>query len=125
MMIIKQLIKSDPFFIISRSLENNQWTPVIKSEAIMKTLDPKWKPFVTSVQNLCNGDYDRPLLFDCYDWNRSGTHELIGSFKTTLKELLDTKGEKREYELFDMKKNKKKNSGYIQVVQCNLIKSFT
>jgi len=117
--------KSDPFFIISRALENNQWTPVIKSEAIMKTLDPKWKPFVTSVQNLCNGDYDRPLLFDCYDWNRSGSHELIGSFKTTLKELLDTKGEKREYELFDTKKNKKKNSGYISVVQCNLIKSFT
>lgn len=31
------------------------------------------------MQKLCNGDLDRPIYFEIFDWNRSGTHELIGA----------------------------------------------
>jgi len=73
--------KSDPFLIISRSNENGDYFPVCKTEVIKKTLDPDWAMFSTSTQTLCNGDYKRPLLFECYDWNKGGKHDFIGYFK--------------------------------------------
>lgn len=85
--------KSDPFLVFYRAMEGNQWVPVHKTEVVMKTLglvivvalltctDPKWKPFAVNVGKLCNGDPERPIQVECYDWNKSGSHELIGTFK--------------------------------------------
>lgn len=99
--------KSDPYLVISKSVNTNQFVPVMKTEIIKNTLgklqvslsplfpllltapsfslffltDPSWKPFTVTVQQLCSGDYDKPITFECWDWNRSGSHELIGSFK--------------------------------------------
>lgn len=35
------------------------YTVVHRSEVIMKTLNPTWKPFTIMARALCNGDYDR------------------------------------------------------------------
>lgn len=48
---------------------------------IKNTLDPIWKPFSLSMQKLCNGDKNRLLQFEVFDWNKNTAPELIGIFK--------------------------------------------
>ncbi|KAL6067259.1 Copine-4 [Balamuthia mandrillaris] len=120
--------KSDPFFVISRAREGSTYVPVYKSEEIKKTLDPVWRQFSIPVQRLCNGDLDRPLLFEVFDWNRSGKHELIGQFKTSLREL--TSGTKKEFEVIDPAKKRKKkgkyiNSGVVKLIFCEMKKTYS
>lgn len=43
-----------------------------KTEIIKKTLNPDWKEFSIFSRALCNGDYDRQIKFECYDWDRDG-----------------------------------------------------
>eukprot|EP00043_Microstomoeca_roanoka_P010274 m.97645 g.97645 ORF g.97645 m.97645 type:complete len:520 (+) comp14838_c0_seq2:31-1590(+) len=110
--------KSDPFVKISRQGPAG-WTLVHTTEVIKKTLNPTWKPFVVALAELCNGDYDRPLKFDTYDWDSDGGHDLIGSFETTLRTLLEAKN--FEAQLINPKKVSKKhyqNSGILVFDKC-------
>jgi hypothetical protein len=59
---------------------------------------------------LCNGDHFRTLRFDCYDWNRSGHHELIGSTDLNLDELL--RRAPFSLPLIDQQKKQKKGNKY-------------
>ncbi len=79
--------KSDPFYIISRATGNGQWTVVAKSGVIKNTLNPTWPAVTMHVRELCNGDYDRQLRMDVYDWDDNSDNDLIGSFTTTLNDL--------------------------------------
>lgn len=63
---------------------HGQFTPVYKSQVIKNNLSPTWDLFSIKVRDLCNGDYDRQLKVDIYDWDQKGAHDLIGSFTTTL-----------------------------------------
>ena len=102
--------KSDPFLIISRGdVSSEQFSPVYKSEYFTKTLNCSWKPFELTVQRLCNGDYNRPIRLEVYDWNRSGNHELIGFHQTTLDELVKS-GSQKSYILVNPELKKKKKS---------------
>ncbi len=48
------------------------------------------------------------MLHIVYDWDRDKSNDLIGIFKTTTRELLD----KKEFELINEKKKRKKGSEY-------------
>lgn len=78
--------KSDPFVVISQSL-GTTFAAVYRTETIMKTLNPSWRPFTLPAQRLCNGDQDRPILFECFDWNKRSPPELIGTAQTTMRQL--------------------------------------
>lgn len=54
---------------------NRLWT----SKVLKGTLDPSWAPVALPIPLLCGGDKDRPLVIECWDWNRVNAHELIGS----------------------------------------------
>lgn len=109
--------KSDPYVEISRENADGTWSSVHKTEVVMKTLNPTWKEFSIPVRVICNGDYERRLQFSCYDWDRDGSHDLIGTFHTNVIEL--TSG-KAQYELINPKKKRKKkkyrNSGVVSGV---------
>jgi hypothetical protein len=62
--------KSDPFLVISRVLENGSTVVVHRTEPVMKTLDPVWKRDSLPVQLLCNGDVTRPIVIECFDWEK-------------------------------------------------------
>jgi hypothetical protein len=79
--------KSDPFFVFKRATENGSWLPVFKSETIMNNLNPNWAGFSSSSSALCNGDLDRPLVIEVYDWEKSGQHKLIGACSLSLGSL--------------------------------------
>lgn len=60
--------KSDPYYQISRTMEDGTTTVVYRSDHIKNTLNPTWTPAVVPVAQLCNGDLDRQLLFEGVYW---------------------------------------------------------
>ena len=73
----------DPFLRISKSTEKGYFA-VHQTEVIKKTLDPIWSPFEISVAKLNNGDMERTLLWEVFDWNSSGKEDFIGCKKNFL-----------------------------------------
>ena len=116
--------KSDPFYVISRSVQGSQWTVVKRSETIMKTLNPNWAPFEISARELCNSDHERPLKIDIYDWNSDGTHDFIGSINTSLSKLETTAIEQTGIPVINEDKKRRKssykNSGTLFVEKCKI-----
>ena len=80
--------KSDPFLRFSRVNETGGFVPVFKTEVVMNNLNPTFKAAVLTMQRLCNGDPYRPLQVECFDWDKDGSHELIGACSTSLDDLL-------------------------------------
>lgn len=122
--------KSDPFLTFYRANEDNSYTVVHRTEVIKKTLNPTWKPITISVRALCNGDYDRSIKVECYDWDADGGHDYIGVFITTLRELTRGPGPGNVYECISEKKRKKKgskyqNSGTVELMNIRIEKVYT
>ncbi|XP_057372380.1 copine-8-like isoform X1 [Daphnia carinata] len=120
--------KSDPFVIISKSVESGGYVAVHKTEVIKTTLNPVWKSFTIPVRNLNNGDYERTLKLECWDWNRSGSHSFIGEAFFSLQKLIEGP---LPMTLFcmnpEMQKKKKnyKNSGRFEFVHCKINPVYT
>lgn len=117
--------KSDPFLIFYRANPDGSFTTTHKTEVIKNTLNPTWKPFRVPVTTLCNGDYDRSIKIECYDWDSDGSsHDLIGECKTTLKELTKAPTSNTAYQVINPKKQAKKrsykNSGELMVMSCKV-----
>ncbi|KAJ3612428.1 hypothetical protein NHX12_020704 [Muraenolepis orangiensis] len=64
--------KSDPFLVFYRSNEDGTFTICHKTEVVKNTLNPVWQAFKIPVRALCNGDYDRAIKIEVYDWDRDG-----------------------------------------------------
>lgn len=76
---------NDPFLVISRSNEDGSYSVVTKTESVRSTQNPTWKPFTIRATTLCNGDIDRNIKIDCYDHRTNGSHKLIGTCYTNLR----------------------------------------
>ena len=81
----------DPFFVLSTSLRSSDgsttWYRIYRSDHISETLNPKWKPASVDLTLLCQGDYDKPIRIEVFDWEESGTHAPMGRCDTTTQEL--------------------------------------
>ncbi|KAK3101053.1 hypothetical protein FSP39_000607, partial [Pinctada imbricata] len=115
--------KSDPFLIFYRANEDRSYTVTHKTEVIKNTLNPTWRPFTVPVKTLCNGDYNRSIKVECFDWDSDGSsHDLIGEFTTNLQEL--SKGSHATFDVINPKKKAKKksykNSGQVQLMKCKV-----
>eukprot|EP00057_Strongylocentrotus_purpuratus_P002542 XP_003724722.1 PREDICTED: copine-8 [Strongylocentrotus purpuratus] len=115
--------KSDPYLVFYKCNEDMSFTICHKTEVIKNTLDPIWKPVSLMVRVLCNGDLDRTIKVECYDWDSDGSHDLIGEFKTNMRELSSGRG---TFDVINPKKAKKKksykNSGTIELLSCAIQK---
>jgi len=63
-------------------------------------------------RKLCNGDKDRTLKIDVFDYDNDGSHDLIGTFKTNLRRLSNGPSEDNNYDCINQKKKEKKGSKY-------------
>jgi hypothetical protein len=118
--------KSDPFLTIYKESSNGQWTLVHKTEVVSNNLNPSWKPFAITMQALCNGDYERKLKIQVDDYDNDGSHDLIGSFVTTMSKLKTAPVEKTVFQLINDKKKAKKGSSYkdsgkIEINRCDIV----
>uniref|UniRef100_A0A667Z5N7 Copine 8 n=1 Tax=Myripristis murdjan TaxID=586833 RepID=A0A667Z5N7_9TELE len=109
--------KSDPFLVFYRSNEDGTFTICHKTEVVKNTLNPVWQAFKIPVRALCNGDYDRTIKIEVYDWDRDGSHDFIGEFSTSYRELSRGQSQFNVYEVVNPKKKGKKkkylNSGTV------------
>lgn len=102
--------KSDPFFVLQKSRPDGSYVTVHKSEVVKNDLNPKWKPTKVPLQVICNGDVDRAIRLQVYDWESSGKHELIGECLTSVASLL--KPNRSAVELINEKRRQKKGKKY-------------
>ncbi|KAJ7196923.1 hypothetical protein O6H91_11G039500 [Diphasiastrum complanatum] len=79
--------KSDPFLKVSRFTGYGNPLQVYQTEVKANNIHPTWRPMKATLQHLCSGDMDRPLKIECYDFNSSGKHDIVGSVQLSLKEL--------------------------------------
>ncbi|KAG7454401.1 hypothetical protein MATL_G00259350 [Megalops atlanticus] len=112
--------KSDPFLVFYRSNEDGTFTICHKTEVVKNTLNPVWQAFKIPVRALCNGDYDRTIKVEVYDWDRDGSHDFIGEFTTSYRELSRGQSQFNVYEVLNPKKKAKKkkylNSGTVTLL---------
>uniref|UniRef100_A0A8C7H6J3 Copine 8 n=1 Tax=Oncorhynchus kisutch TaxID=8019 RepID=A0A8C7H6J3_ONCKI len=106
--------KSDPFLVFYRSNEDGTFTICHKTEVVKNTLNPVWQAFKIPVRALCNGDYDRSVCV-CVS-----THDFIGEFTTSYRELSRGQSQFNVYEVMNPKKKGKKkkylNSGTVTLL---------
>uniref|UniRef100_A0A8C7JUB7 Copine-8 n=3 Tax=Oncorhynchus TaxID=8016 RepID=A0A8C7JUB7_ONCKI len=121
--------KSDPFLVFYRSNEDGTFTICHKTEVIKNTLNPVWQPFTIPVRALCNGDYDRTVKVDVYDWDRNGSHDFIGEFTTSYREFSRGQSQFNVYEVLNHKKKGKKkkyvNSGTVTLLSFKVESEYT
>jgi len=83
---------ADPFLEFYRMGQGDSasmsMVKVLSTEVLKKTKNPIWKPIRIGVEALCNGDFDRPLVIKCQDWNSDGKSDFIGEIQTNLNDLI-------------------------------------
>eukprot|EP00571_Detonula_confervacea_P000453 CAMPEP_0172315656 /NCGR_PEP_ID=MMETSP1058-20130122/25877_1 /TAXON_ID=83371 /ORGANISM="Detonula confervacea, Strain CCMP 353" /LENGTH=690 /DNA_ID=CAMNT_0013029781 /DNA_START=96 /DNA_END=2168 /DNA_ORIENTATION=- len=110
--------KSDPFYELRRTYDGpggGTWKPVYRSKHVKNNLSPKWEPATIDVNALCDGDLDRRLQVAIFDHESSGKHETMGTFETTVNELVKAAGNNT----FTPKKGSK-SYGTIAVGECKI-----
>jgi len=114
--------KSDPYIIL-KQMVGSSWVAAHQTETIMNTLNPVWHPFTLSLQKVCGGDLDRPIMFDCYDWDKHSAPDQIGQVETTMRQLMQLPAP-AELPLINPKKSGKrgyKNSGVLVFRQASVV----
>eukprot|EP00250_Pteridium_aquilinum_P002723 c12946_g1_i1 orf=428-2179(+) len=114
--------KSDPFLAISKRNEGGSYVPVYKTEVKKNSLNPTWKIIQITLQQLCNGDMDCPLKFECFNFNANGRHDLIGNIETSLNGLQKLVN---EFSILNLERRSSGNSsnkvgGKIQFLECKI-----
>ena len=109
---------SDPYFTISSESSDGQSELVYRSEVIKNNLNPRWRPFQLDMLKLCNGDYNKRLNFQVYDYDSIGSHDFIGSFISSMQQLQNDKSNELKIEITnERKRGTNKNSGVVFVVR--------
>ena len=118
--------KSDPYLEFHRAGADGTFSLVHKSEVIKNTLNPVWQPFTISASSLGRGEDNCVIKVICYDWDKDGSHDLIGEFTTTLGELLSEK--LTSWDLINHDKVGKKkytNSGTISISSVTVFDKYS
>ena len=112
--------KSDPYFNMMKKMSNGQWSLVYTSEVIKNNANPRWNGMEKPISEICNGEYDRDLKIEIFDYDSSGENDLIGEFTTNLRSLSTATASGTRYEVINPKKQRTKrhykNSGTVSVV---------
>lgn len=70
--------KSDPFYVISCRQPNGSFHKVFSSETVKANLNPQWKSQAVPLRQLNNGEMEREIKIDVFDYEGSGNHKHIG-----------------------------------------------
>jgi hypothetical protein len=69
---------SCPLPTLCRMNEDGKHTVVWKSDKIDNSLSPVWPMVKIPMHSLCNGDVNRPLKLEIFDWDSNGKHQTMG-----------------------------------------------
>ncbi|KAJ7993442.1 hypothetical protein DPEC_G00272480 [Dallia pectoralis] len=121
--------KSDPYLEFYKQTGTG-WLLAHRTEVVTRNLNPTWKPFRIPLQSLCDGDMNKPIKVECYDYNNNGSPDLIGIFETNMNHMQEaSRTSPAEFECMNskMKQKKKsyKNSGVVSVKMCQVVTEYT
>jgi len=104
---------SDPFLIFYRKNASGEYIAVHKTEVLVGTLNPVWKPMQMPIRAL-NGNHKSDdtddIKIECHDWDDDGSHDLIGVCFTNIIRLRKGPSDENVYPLINEKKKAKKSS---------------
>ena len=87
------LRKSDPFYQLNRKIDgaasSDTWGNVFRSTIVKDNLSPHWKEAVVELSSLCGGHQDLPIQIQVFDYEKDGSHVLMGEFETSVSGLLE------------------------------------
>lgn len=116
--------KSDPYIEISKGMPDGTWVVVHRTEVIKNTLNPTWRPFNLAVNVMCGGDKNKDIKFDVFDYDNDGSHDLIGTFVTTITAMSEAIKQPVSFPCINPKKKEKKrsyeNSGTVHLTSFKL-----
>lgn len=122
------VLRNDPFLVISRSNnEDGSYSVVAKTDPVRSTQNPLFKPITIRIQSLCNGDFERDIRIECFDYRSNGSHVLIGACYTSLRSL-NTPNEPPMTLLNEQKlkvQSTKCAVGELSVVKCHIDEEIT
>lgn len=124
------LRSNDPFLVILRSNEDASYSVVTSTEPVRSTQNPTWKTFTIRATNLCNGDFDREIKIDCYNYRDHGKHKLIGTCYSSLHNLKTICENDESKELVNEEKQETKQSscpsgGVLKVAKIEITEEIT
>ena len=111
--------KSDPFLCFYRISEDGSWLMVHSTEFIKDNLNPVWKPFNITMQQLCNADPHRPVKVEFWDYENDGKHDFIGEFQTSWAQIADPSWSGQ------LVNRKGKKTGVVQKLSCHIYVKYT
>lgn len=103
------------------------WQGIFRSETIMDTLNPRWKPACVSIDLKSQYDRHKPLRFSFYDWEANMKPQPMGHFMTSINQLLRSKADKTEDGSWDLakaiitKNHKGEEFGTIVIVDVEIV----
>ncbi|KXZ56647.1 hypothetical protein GPECTOR_1g583 [Gonium pectorale] len=87
---VERVGRSDPFLQISRMKEDGiTWLPVYKTAVRKNNLNPVWDEITVRATQLNNGDLMCPLKLEVFDYERNGSHRLLGQVTTNTERMLE------------------------------------
>lgn len=116
----KDLFSSDPYLIIKRQSPTNpnDWIVAYRSETIMKSLNPKWKPVTLPLAKLTpTGNLSTRLLLEVWDYDKITEHDLIGTAQCTVQDLINRVS-------YTLESAKGKPAGTLVVKRCDVERMF-
>jgi len=114
------LRKSDPFFEMlrySNLASGTTWDNVYRSKTVMDNLNPVWDDVVANLSVLCNGDTEQPVKVAVYDREKKGDHVFMGSFETTVNQLVEAQASGNGITL----EKEGKKTGTITVLKADIV----
>ena len=109
--------KSDPFLRFLKKTPSGDWLMQHETEHIHDNLNPIWKPFELNVVKLCPNSYEDIFRVECWDHEKSGKHQFMGSVELSLKQVIIDKVS--SFVIMDT--NKKKKTGDLKITQSQII----
>eukprot|EP01128_Nolandella_sp_AFSM9_P006637 TRINITY_DN3461_c0_g1_i4.p1 TRINITY_DN3461_c0_g1~~TRINITY_DN3461_c0_g1_i4.p1 ORF type:complete len:791 (-),score=158.07 TRINITY_DN3461_c0_g1_i4:185-2557(-) len=97
--------------------KTTQQAQLVKSEVIQKSLNPKWSPKVLDSKQV--GGMDGKLTIQVFDWDSRGSHDFIGGFECSLRELTLPNA---SFGLTNSKKTFSSAAGVFKVEKCDPMK---
>jgi hypothetical protein len=104
--------KSDGFLVFKRAIEGGSFVAVHKTEVVKNSLNPTWRPITLPLSTLANGDWERPLLIELWDWDSSSEPDFIGSCNTKASALRTLASSGASIDLINAAKQSKKGKKY-------------
>ena len=77
--------KSDHFLRIFRIVEHGGFVSICKIEVVDNNLNPIWRSLRLTMKQCVSRD--NPLVIECFDFNTSGNHVLIGELHKSVADL--------------------------------------